>query len=202
MAEEDFFDDDMTKYVNSFQLSELAINIVVYIAGWTVMRVKQHVKCDECTTALEDSSLIDSEFAKLLKIKMRGNLTVPSKDVITICLETEKQFRENAYNIESDSNPYNFDNPYKTLSQTNCHNVLCAVLVSCQKYQLLGHIKNHVKTHKGNMNHVVYLMRAIVEKYLKSRFHFAEKSYNISLKLAAKAKCRNQANTETKQSGQ
>ena len=56
--DDDLFD-DITKYVNTFQLSPISINIVVYIAGWVVMRVKIIIKCTTWVRSREDESLID-----------------------------------------------------------------------------------------------------------------------------------------------
>ena len=53
--DDDLFD-DITKYVNTFQLSPISINIVVYIAGWVVIRVKKIIKCTTCIRSREDES--------------------------------------------------------------------------------------------------------------------------------------------------
>ena len=207
MFDDGDFDEDsgvnITTYVNTFQLTPVSINIVVYIAGYAVYAMKKALKCSTCIAALEDVSLLDNPVCHLLRTKRRGNLTIPSKDVITVCMETEQQFRESAYQTDAGANPYScFDNPYKTLSHTECHNVMCSVLTSCQKYNVLNEIKQHVRNHNGPVNHRVYIIKMIVERFLKSRYKFAGKCYNENLKLAAKAKSRHDSKTETKQTGQ
>lgn len=74
------------------QLSQLTENLVTYICGFVIRRVKKIVKCPLCTVVLEDfsSHIYDDNNFMLLNRKDRGNLLRPSKDAINICLYTDK----------------------------------------------------------------------------------------------------------------
>ena len=132
--------DLIAHYLYTFNLSKLTVNIVVYISGWTSRKLRKTVKCTDCLVYLEDPD-IDKSVTHLLRIKNKGGLVIPSRDVISVCLECEKLFREKNYNEKNITNAYQLDNPYRTLSKANCQSVMYDVLVSCQRANLLKDIK-------------------------------------------------------------
>ena len=197
----DFMDDeDITQLINTYEISLVSINIIVYIGGWAVYRLKDMVNCGDCFSVLFNDNLRESTIAHLIRVKNRGNLVVPSKDVISICLLCEKLFRENIYN--RDSLPYQFNNPYKALSNVQCHNIMCDVIKWGLKSNIFPEIQSHVKEHKSPRNHVSFLIKKVALKYLDCRFHYAANSYNIDIKLKARKLSRHQSNTFTKVAGQ
>ncbi|XP_044745208.1 uncharacterized protein LOC123307070 [Coccinella septempunctata] len=75
-------------------LSLLNENVVVHIAGYVVRSIYKQIKCTECLDSLEESDYksIDRQQFILLRRKDRGGLIKPSKDVIQVCMYTEKKF--------------------------------------------------------------------------------------------------------------
>ena len=77
--------------------AHLLVSISLYISGWTVYKLqKRLVKCEECLSALQDNTLEESSITHLLRVQRRGKLVILSRDVIAICLECEKLFRDSA----------------------------------------------------------------------------------------------------------
>lgn len=65
-------------------------NAITYIAGYAINIVKRFLKCDNCLDVLlADNNYMFSDFYKLLRIKDRGGLIVPSIDVVKICSVAE-----------------------------------------------------------------------------------------------------------------
>lgn len=73
-------------------LNEFSNNVVSYIAGFVVKKMEKIIKCEICAEALtsEDAS---SNSTQLLRIKSRGNLKIPCKSVIDICIFIEKKIQ-------------------------------------------------------------------------------------------------------------
>ena len=76
-------------------------NIVAYIAGFIVHKLKKSLHCEAC---LEGLTAHDDDIKQsLIKMKNKGNLIHPSDDVIKICVQCEILFRKSiSFNTNSD----------------------------------------------------------------------------------------------------
>ncbi|KAL1489213.1 hypothetical protein ABEB36_014146 [Hypothenemus hampei] len=75
-----------------WNLSPYLENVVAYIAGFLVGKLKKSNICDICYKQLITTSCDES---LLLKIKNRGKFIFPSKDVVAICKVAENIIRQN-----------------------------------------------------------------------------------------------------------
>lgn len=67
-------------------------NSVAYVAGFVVKKLKKLIKCTECVDAcLAEYAGAHPTASRLCFMKQRGGLIVPSKDVVDICVEAERQ---------------------------------------------------------------------------------------------------------------
>ncbi|KAG5863221.1 hypothetical protein JTB14_028160 [Gonioctena quinquepunctata] len=86
-------DDEFVYIIDiSPSLTLLNENVVTYISGYVVRSITKQIKCTVCLDSLEESNYnaLDLQFM-LLHRKDRGGLIKPSKDVIQICMYTEKK---------------------------------------------------------------------------------------------------------------
>lgn len=84
--------DDYTYIPNKVHLSPCSNNIVAYIAGFVVYKLKKSLHCEVCIDALTSNT--NSNMHSLIKLKSKGNLIFPSADVMEICVCCEKMFRQ------------------------------------------------------------------------------------------------------------
>ncbi|XP_044760863.1 uncharacterized protein LOC123318311 [Coccinella septempunctata] len=91
-------EDDEFMYIVDIlpSLSLLNENVVVHIAGYVVRSIYKQIKCTECLDSLEESHYKsnDRQQFMLLHRKDRGGLIKPSKDIIQVCMYTEKKIRQ------------------------------------------------------------------------------------------------------------
>jgi len=79
------------EYFNSIQrISTFVEDVSIYIAGFVVKKVETRITCNICLSFL----YANTHPSKLALQKDRGGLRKASIDVQTICIETEKIFRE------------------------------------------------------------------------------------------------------------
>ena len=97
--------------------------------------------------------------------KSKGFLTVPSDDDIFLCTITEKYFRR--YVSESSDHD---DTVQCSMSQT-----YKTVLKSLVGKNYFSNIEMHMFDHEVSSNHIVLLMKAVMEKYLQVRYFHAGK---------------------------
>ena len=74
-------------------------NVVAYMAGYVVRKIRKVLNCEVCVSALtEDDSLISSsDWLHYTRFKDMGGLLYPSKDVVKICIQCEKKFKANVH---------------------------------------------------------------------------------------------------------
>ncbi|GFS18023.1 THAP domain-containing protein 9 [Elysia marginata] len=157
-------------------LSMCSEKIVVYIAGFVAFRLKKTLKCEICICALFADVI--SKAHLLIILYSRGGLTVPSKGVIDICLVGEKYFRRNVLSNTETS---------ETLSNVKCHKIVISVLKSFLNKPVFDSIKEHMADHATVNNHLVLLIKAVAEKYLQVRYHYAGKHYTANLQRKIKS---------------
>ena len=86
------YEDDVIN-LDNLNLSNYTNNIVVYIAGFVVKKLRKSLKCSLCISALVETSDTRPQFSEFLDLKNRGGLVVPSSDVSKICTWTERVVR-------------------------------------------------------------------------------------------------------------
>lgn len=73
-----------------------AVNdIIAYIAGFVVRKIKKSIHCKQCSTLLTLNTS-DGSTSMLLERKNRGNLTKPLADIVGICQIAEQVFRSSS----------------------------------------------------------------------------------------------------------
>lgn len=74
-------------------VSKFKESVIVYIAGYVAKMVMRTVKCSVCVSALvlSDPKILSKYSKSLFVQKSWGNLILPTDDVVSVCLETEKQ---------------------------------------------------------------------------------------------------------------
>lgn len=62
-------------------------NAITYIVGYAINIVKRYINCDDCLDVLlANSNFVSNDFYKLIRIKDRSSLIVPSIDVVKFVL--------------------------------------------------------------------------------------------------------------------
>jgi len=82
-------------FENVHHLNPYIEDVCVYIAGFVTMKASKKISCTSCKSHL----LATTQNSRLANVKDRGALIKLSIDVQTVCIETEKVFREYNYAI-------------------------------------------------------------------------------------------------------
>lgn len=139
------------------QITELSNNIIEYIAGYIIKQLKNSLCCEICITAL----VATTDKNNLINRKNRGRLIQPSNDVIQIARKCETEIRcavhESTIFLKQKFHGHYLTNRILThFVQTDIFNILA----------------EHIHDHSIMENHVVHLIRTIVQKYVKIRLHY------------------------------
>jgi len=81
---------DHDYFASVTRLSSYIENISINIAGFVTMKLEKKIVCDVCKNCLTSTS----QESKLAQIKDRGRLKKPSKCLQTVCIESEKIFKQ------------------------------------------------------------------------------------------------------------
>lgn len=155
------------------QLSDCSEKIVAYIAGFVVHKLRQSIHCEMCVGALSDvNSLKNRSICSLIDVKNRGALITPSSDVITICLVAEKNFRRTILPSQAQN----------MISNVQCHRLVQTTLEHLVGKDLFTSLLSHMFDQDPFNNHVVLLMKAVIEKYMQVRYYYAGRKYTLALK--------------------
>lgn len=139
-------------------ITEFSRNVIEYIAGYVVKQLRKSLHCEECLDALIDKECNNNN---LISIKNKGGLIQPAKDVITICIKCEKIIRH-ALHVNNNA----LSNKLFDIYLTN------NILKSFLDVNLFEILKEHSHDQSPLENHIIHLMRAIVQKYVKVRLHY------------------------------
>lgn len=156
-------DHDYTFIPTLSLLSECSEKIVVYIAGFVVFKLKSTLHCETCINALFGSN--SDELFSLIALKSKGGLILPSKDVIKVCILCERYFRQN---VSTSSSP---------LSHITILEITQSVLSTFISKTCFQSLSEHMLECDPTSNHLVLLLKAIIEEYLKVRYFYAGKQY-------------------------
>ena len=166
-------------------------NIVAYIAGFVVFKLKKSIRCEACRSALETTAT--SWMHSLINVKSKGGLTMPSTDVIGICMSSEKLFRAKVSNVKES---------HLTLSPRQCDELVYSVLSGYTTKAVFPQLNKHMLETGPLENHVLFLIKAVAEKYLQIRHYYAGKEFTSKLRSLNKMKSRQTYNKLVLFSGQ
>jgi hypothetical protein len=172
-AMNDIPDHDYCMYSQSDCYSPYIATIVTYIAGFVAKKLLETIACKACANALYTTTPpdFDKRFI-LLKLKDKGGLTYPSKDVLKVAEISERVFRR--YMSTTSGKP------------TNRHNakqlVLTGVLSHISNLALFQNMKDHMFDTEITDNHIYTLCKSIVNTYIQIRFHHEAKTFTSSIR--------------------
>ena len=153
-------------YFQIHTLDLLSENVVTYIAGFIVKKMKKYVKCDKCLLALEtvDNNIIyDDSSYMLLRRKNRGGLIRPSRHISKMLKYAEIKIRTflNVTKNKLPNDRYFFDRfIYK------CYIDLL------QETDIFQNLDDHIfDISTFSENHKVMLIKMAINFYCKLRFH-------------------------------
>ena len=183
--------DDEDIYIPSEKiLSCCSEKIVAYIGGFVCFKLKKSLHCETCANALIDLTS-SSPIHSLIALKSKSCLTTPSADVIDICKTSEKFFRQYVASSGSEG-----------MSNTACHKLVQSVMKYYIDKNIFSSINDHMLQNEGYNNHLVLLLKSVVQKYLQVRYYYASKQYTAKLKERIKSKSRQVLNRLVIFSGQ
>lgn len=164
-------------YFTSVQrISAYTEDVSVYISGFIVKKLQNKISCDICKNSL--LSIIQE--SKLAQIKDRGGLQKPSKCLQTVCIESEKIFRQYSNDFVNQKKNFNFllvkvksilYTKYSIFSNMSCVNY---------KQNTLFELTQQFNTHRD------MLIQSICKHYFNIRLYHEVRKANDKLKLRAK----------------
>lgn len=166
--DEDYMEFQNYLATSPWQLTLYLEDVVAYVAGFVVKRLRKDTKCLSCLNLLETAA------APLSKLQMRkeyGKLTKASPYVINIC-----KYAENCFRLYKDNLKIDFKNISKILQ----------ILINYTLQNLpagFGNVfEDHIFEDEPLSNHFILLSKKILEKYFILRLHH----YTSNLKEAPK----------------
>lgn len=141
-----------------YQHSKFLDDVVGYIAGFVVYKIKKSILCILCGEALESN---ESRSA-LITRKNRGGLIKPNKNVVEICKIAERVIRE-----------------YQEIDKSN---VVSKITLTCMKKinisKYFPQLTNHFFEQEPLNNHLLQLIKIILNTYITLRLHHINSSTN------------------------
>lgn len=138
-----------------FKLSEYVEDVVAYIAGFVVRKVKMIVKCEECIGVIE-SDIVTS---KLVQQKSFGYMSNASQFVIVVCRLGEQYLR---YNKEL----------FSKKSITYIQKYLMLQVLKNLPDTLHEAFSNHLFDEEPLSNHFIGLVKIVLDMFFKVRLHY------------------------------
>jgi len=149
---------ETTDLLYVYQHSNFINDVVAYIAGFVVRKIKKTILCDTCAAEIE----IESSESKLLDRKNHGGLIKASSDVIELCKISERTIRH-----------------FKAIDKSN---VVNKITLEAMKYininKYFTNLSIHILDQEPLNNHVLQLIKIILNIYCKLRLHHINSSTN------------------------
>lgn len=145
--------DDIVDNINN----HITHDVIEYIAGAIVRKIKKIIQCNECAAVLSTNNN-----CSLIDIKTRGYLIKPSKDVTDICIKAERVFKSNTVLIKQKSNPIN--------------TLIVKTTSTIEINKLFQTLNNHILNQSPLHNHLLQLIKNILLYYFKIRIHHYNKN--------------------------
>lgn len=144
-------------------VSVLSENVVTYIAGYVVKKIKKTTFCLFCQSSLEElSEAMDDVRFKLLNHQNKGGLLRPSSDVIEICIIIEKRLRH-IFELNDKKMP-NEPNFFKTF----VHEMFAVISDNNKVFSCLD---EHMFNHSFMENPKTNLIKIIISVYARIRLN-------------------------------
>lgn len=149
---------DTEDILSVYQHSRFLDDVVGYIAGFVVYKIKKSILCILCAEALETN---ESSSALIIR-KNRGGLIKPNKNVIEICKIAERIIRE-----------------YQDIDKSN---VVSKITLNCMKKinisKYFQQLTYHFFEQEPLNNHLLQLIKIILNTYITLRLHHINSSTN------------------------
>lgn len=155
-------------YIPSTTLTEYSTDVVFYMAGFVVRKLKNTLKCEICIESLYSSDEV-VQVTTLLSIKNKGGLITPSYDVFKICEATERIVRELKETVSGE------------LLGRHKH-VVFIINKVCKKFKesnIFESLIVHSFEQDFNDNHRIMMIKAIIKLYLTARVYHLIKQANV-----------------------
>lgn len=140
------------RYCKSIYIND----IVAYIAGFAIRKVKKLVHCAACSAVLA-TNRPDEITSLLLERKNRGKLTRAVADVVDLCQVVEQVFRGPTA-------------PRKNSNRNVIYNLIIATLRRMPE-NILSSLNDHTKEQEPLNDHKYQLIKLILSTYFKIRIH-------------------------------
>ncbi|KAJ8735622.1 hypothetical protein PYW07_007242 [Mythimna separata] len=158
-----FFDEDHDYMFNPSKLTTYTKEIISYIGGFVVRKLRKVIKCEDCIQAL-----VSDKYLGLIFKKDKGGLIYPSRDVIKVCTLAERIFRIHSH---------------KGISCFTQKNLLPSLILATFKRCQDVFINDHFDSQPFIGNHKVLLIKAISMHYFELRIHHATKAFEPKEKI-------------------
>jgi len=135
-------------------MSNYLKEVVIYISGFICHRLSSKIKCDICCNALFGDK--NYFMTSLINVRDKGGLSYPSDDVILIALQTEKVMKS----YSCDTKPLN-----KMLIVTKTLSYFC-------NNRVFDSIYNHNSDNGPFSNHIILLIKSIINSYFDIKTHY------------------------------
>ena len=155
--------------LKGLKLSEFSSNIVTYIGGRVSRKLCEKLSCPGCKSELLSKAKI-AENCKLLTRKDAGGLIYPSRSVVRVCTEAEKQIRF-VYGRAGHSVPHKRNLQVllqRSVIENTQHLALFVDSVDDMEHTCVSGFGN---------GHALNLIRLVVNSYINIRLYVAAKSF-------------------------
>lgn len=154
-------DGDHDYLADPSRLSLYTQEVIVYIAGFVVKKLRKVIKCEECLL-----SLISNKYDGFIAKKDKGGLIYPSRSVTKICERAEKIFRLRSH---------------EGIKFYNEKNLMQKLILSCFK-DCICDIYMFENLHNNDDqiligNHRIMLLKAVAMNYFEVRIHHSTKQF-------------------------
>lgn len=156
-------DSDHDYLADPSRLSIYTEEIIPYIGGFVVRKLRKTLKCEDCLLAL-----VSEKYPGLILKKDKGGLIYPSRDVNKICTLAENIFKKHLLRGKS------FFAGKNIMLQ-----LLSSTLKSCQSV----FTEDHFNRQPLVGNHRILLIKAITTRYFEIRIHHATKKFEPEVKI-------------------
>lgn len=141
-------------------LSPFLDNVVEYISGWVARHLQTRIKCMDCALSLtSETPLLTGN--RLINIKDRGGLMIPSISLQNVCKACEVFFKS------------------KKEKKMKFIQIVVEHLIGLDIFATLN--QHHLDTLDGVDSHITSLIRLIISTYYDLRQHHACKLRNLEL---------------------
>lgn len=145
------------------KLTMFTEEIIPYIGGFVVKKIKKTLKCEDCLLAL-----VSIKYSGLIFNKDKGGLNYPSHDVIKVCTLAEKILRKHLH---------------KGISFFAEKNIMPRFILTTLKGCQYVFMTDHFDRQPLVGNHRILLIKAIAARYLELRIYHATKSFEPKEKI-------------------